>query len=82
MIADQGWWKPDLLYGNFKKWLDWQNKSGLLPTFNKFCNRIGDFRMKGLTNTFEYHVNGKSFKKSRGENGQRYSIRPKENEYI
>lgn len=78
---NEGWWKPDSLYGNFKKWLEWQNKSGLLPTFNKFVNRIADFRIKGISNAFEYHVNGINFKKHRGETGYKYSVRPKELEY-
>ena len=78
----KGWWKPDSLYGNFKKWLEWQNKMGLLPTFNKFLNRISDFRLKGMTGIFEYHVNGKLFRKHRGENGWKYSIKPKETEYL
>lgn len=78
----KGWWKPDSLYGNFKKWLEWQNKMGLLPTFNKFLNRISDFRLKGMTGVFEYHVNGKLFRKHRGENGWKYSIKPKETEYL
>lgn len=78
----KGWWKPDSLYGNFKKWLEWQNKTGLLPTYNKFLNRIGYFRKKGANSTVDFYVNGKNFHKHRGENGWKYSIKPKDLEYL
>lgn len=79
---NQGWWKPDELYANFKKWLEWQNKSSLLPTHNKFLNRISDFKVKSFNSNSEFRVNDINFKKMRTEKGYKYSIRPKELEYL
>lgn len=77
----QQWSKPKDLYMNFKCWLDWQNKISLLPTYNKFLNRIADFKCSSDENGDEYSVGDKIFRKRKTESGMIYSIEPIQDTY-
>lgn len=77
----QQWSKPKDLYMNFKHWLDWQNKVSMLPTYNKFLNRIADFKHSSDENGDEYFVGEKVFRKRKIESGMIYSIGPIQDTY-
>lgn len=77
----QQWSKPKDLYMNFKQWLDWQNKISMLPTYNKFLNRIADFKRSSDENGDEFSVADKVFRKRKIESGMIYSIGPIQDTY-